>query len=147
MKRFTIIYMIALCTGILLYAGCRRKKKYSAWVFPCKIATHDDGNSPGEVIFKSNCASCHYTSEQQLVGPGLKGIEKRVHLEKMMQWMYQPDSMVVHDPYFRELYVAHHEMKHPVFINLNQQDQKDLVEYIWKYNYTHTYQERVIGCP
>ncbi len=40
----------------------------------------------GETLFKNNCAQCHATSDEVVVGPGLKGIEQRT---PGREWLYK----------------------------------------------------------
>lgn len=35
-------------------------------------------NSKGKSLFKTNCSSCHYASEKNGTGPGLKGVLSRI---------------------------------------------------------------------
>ena len=44
----------------------------------------------GESLFKNNCAACHNTSDEVLVGPGLKGISERRPIEWIVKWVHNP---------------------------------------------------------
>ncbi len=47
-----------------------------ATVAPTEAPSGPDA-SAGQSVFTTNCAACHNTSDQQLVGPGLAGIGER----------------------------------------------------------------------
>ncbi|MCA6364191.1 MAG: cytochrome c [Bacteroidetes bacterium] len=45
---------------------------------PPVAATKAPVNSKGKALFKANCSSCHYASEKNGTGPGLKGVLTRI---------------------------------------------------------------------
>jgi len=59
----------------------------------------------GETLFKNNCAACHNTSDETLVGPGLKGITGRRPIEWIVKWVHNPQAVIASgDKYANDLY-------------------------------------------
>lgn len=48
----------------------------------------------GQGLFRNNCASCHKTTEADLVGPGLKGVTERREMEWLLEWTKNSQAMV-----------------------------------------------------
>lgn len=48
----------------------------------------------GEKLFKSYCASCHSPGSNQLVGPGLAGVEDRYEREWLYQWIKDSQALI-----------------------------------------------------
>ena len=48
----------------------------------------------GQVLFNTNCASCHKVTDEVLVGPGLAGIQKRWKAsdDMLVQWVQNPQE-------------------------------------------------------
>jgi hypothetical protein len=59
----------------------------------------------GEQIFKNNCATCHATTDEVVVGPGLKGILERRPIEWIIKWVNNPQKVIKSgDKYAVDLY-------------------------------------------
>ena len=55
--------------------------------------------SQGEALFASRgCQGCHNVTDQQLIGPGLRGVTERRTFEWITAMVTNPDSMLAHDP-------------------------------------------------
>jgi len=68
-------------------------------------ATIAQDAAEGESLFKNNCAACHNTSDEVLVGPGLKGITERRPIEWIVNWVHNPQAVIASgDKYANELY-------------------------------------------
>lgn len=48
----------------------------------------------GKAVFKQNCAACHKTSSQLLVGPGLEGITTKRSEEWLIKWIKNSQDLV-----------------------------------------------------
>jgi mono/diheme cytochrome c family protein len=48
----------------------------------------------GEKLFRSNCASCHKTTKEKLVGPGLEGVTDRRDMDWLLEWTKNSQAMV-----------------------------------------------------
>ncbi len=57
-------------------------------------ATFAQDAAEGETLFKNNCAACHNTSDEVLVGPGLKGIGERRPIEWIVKWIHNPQAVI-----------------------------------------------------
>lgn len=52
----------------------------------------------GKALFQTSCTACHTTTDQKLVGPGLKGITKIRTPEWIMNMITDPVKMTHNDP-------------------------------------------------
>jgi cytochrome c2 len=58
----------------------------------------------GEKLFaQRGCNACHMVSDQKLVGPGLKGLNKRTTYRWSMAMILNPDSMLKNDERAKQL--------------------------------------------
>jgi mono/diheme cytochrome c family protein len=48
----------------------------------------------GKALFDANCKQCHTTTEQKLIGPGLKGIEQRRGMDWLIPWVKNSQAMI-----------------------------------------------------
>ncbi len=80
------------------YDAQRGEGKYTAE----SLALTDKLDAPmakkGEDAFGVKCASCHKTSDEKLVGPGLKDVTTRRTPEWIMNFITNPDPMLDKDP-------------------------------------------------
>lgn len=51
----------------------------------------------GKEVFEAKCTSCHKTTEERFVGPGLKGVTLRREPEWIMNQILVPDKMMAED--------------------------------------------------
>jgi cytochrome c2 len=86
----------------------------------------------GEGIFKNNCAQCHATSAEVLVGPGLKGVRQRTPGEAWLQkWIRNSSSVVASgDAYAVQVYNKFNKVQMSSFANLSDDDIKSILDYI-----------------
>jgi len=84
----------------------------------------------GGAIFKSKCSSCHKTSEQKLLGPGLKGVTKRRTHAWILNMITVPDIMLRED----ELAKALHEEYNSNMLNMSisDKDARQILEFLKK---------------
>jgi mono/diheme cytochrome c family protein len=59
--------------------------------------------SKGSALFKTSCTACHTSTDQRLVGPGLKGITKIRTPEWIMNMITDPAKMTHNDPVAKAL--------------------------------------------
>jgi cytochrome c551/c552 len=48
----------------------------------------------GETLFKANCASCHSSGENKVIGPGLKGIHERRDIDWLIKWTKNSQALI-----------------------------------------------------
>lgn len=60
------------------------------FVFSANFSKAQDG----EKLFKSYCASCHYTGENVLVGPGMKGVTEKYEMSWILEWVKNSQALV-----------------------------------------------------
>lgn len=46
----------------------------------------DSYSQDGKTIFKANCAACHSTGANKIVGPGLEGVNDKYSKEWLLSW-------------------------------------------------------------
>lgn len=48
----------------------------------------------GEALFNTYCIACHLTTDEHLIGPGLKGVEDRYSREWIQKWVKDSQSLI-----------------------------------------------------
>lgn len=61
----------------------------------------------GKKIFESKCAACHKTTEEKVVGPGLKGVTERRNAKWILNMITNPEEMTKKDPVAQALLAEH----------------------------------------
>jgi mono/diheme cytochrome c family protein/uncharacterized membrane protein YuzA (DUF378 family) len=86
----------------------------------------------GKKLFKSNCASCHYTTDAKLVGPGLKGVEQRwPDKAKLYAWIRNSQEFLkTGDAYANKLYNEYNKAQMTAFPDLSDADIDAILAYI-----------------
>ena len=85
----------------------------------------------GESLFKNNCAACHNTSDEVLVGPGLKGISERRPIEWIVKWVHNPQAVIASgDKYANDLYNKFNKAAMTPYPNFSEAQIKGIVAYI-----------------
>lgn len=82
----------------------------------------------GEAIFVSKCAACHKTSEEKVVGPGLKNITERRAPEWIMNMITNPEEMTKNDPVAKALFEEH--LVQMTFQNVSDEESRAILEYL-----------------
>lgn len=89
----------------------------------------------GESLFKNNCASCHSTGAEKLVGPGLAGIDQRRPMEWIIKWVHNPQGMIDSgDDYAVKLWEAYKPTIMAGYPNLTEAQITGIVEYVKQAN-------------
>jgi mono/diheme cytochrome c family protein len=85
----------------------------------------------GETLFKNNCAACHNTSDEVLVGPGLKGISERRPIEWIVKWVHNPQAVIASgDKYANELYNKFNKAAMSPYPNFSEAQIKGIIAYV-----------------
>ena len=87
--------------------------------------------SPGEQLFKSNCTSCHKTSDVRLVGPGLKGVNEKRSEEWLIKWIKNSQQLIASgDPDAVALFEEYNKMPMLAYDMLSDDEIKSILAYI-----------------
>ena len=85
----------------------------------------------GETLFKNNCAACHASTDEILVGPGLKGISERRPIEWIVKWVHNPQAVIASgDKYANDLYNKFNKAAMTPYPNFSEDQIKGIVAYI-----------------
>ncbi|MEP6610350.1 MAG: cytochrome c [Mucilaginibacter sp.] len=96
-----------------------------------KLAAMDPAMADkGQVVFGAKCAACHKTTDQKIVGPGLKDITKRRTPEWIMNQITNPVEMEQKDPVGKALLEKH--LTQMTFQNVSDDETRQLLEYFRK---------------
>jgi len=94
-------------------------------------ATFAQDAAEGETLFKNNCAACHNTSDEVLVGPGLKGISERRPIEWIVKWVHNPQAVIASgDKYANDLYNKFNKAAMTPYPNFSDAQIKSIVAYV-----------------
>lgn len=59
----------------------------------------------GKRLFDNSCLQCHQTSDERMVGPGLKGVFERRSVDWITRWIENSQKMIADgDPYAVKIY-------------------------------------------
>lgn len=85
----------------------------------------------GKSLFQNNCASCHNTNGEKLIGPGLAGIEARRDEAWLIKWVKNPAAMVASgDAYAVQLYEKYKPVMMAAYPTLSDEDIKGVLAYV-----------------
>jgi mono/diheme cytochrome c family protein len=88
----------------------------------------------GEKLFKSYCAACHSPGSNQLVGPGLAGVEDRYDKEWLYKWIKNSQELVKSgDAQAIEVYEKYNELLMPAQ-PVNNEDIDAILAYVKEHN-------------
>jgi mono/diheme cytochrome c family protein len=94
-------------------------------------ATFAQDAAEGEALFKNNCAACHNTSDEALVGPGLKGISERRPIEWIVKWVHNPQAVIASgDKYANDLYNKYNKAAMTPYPNFSEGQIKSIIAYV-----------------
>jgi len=88
----------------------------------------------GKLLFKANCARCHYITEQKMIGPGLAGVVGRWGGDeaKLHAWIRNSqDFLKTGDKYANDLFEANSGSVMPAF-SLKDEEIADILAYVEK---------------
>lgn len=76
-------------------AGTKRMILRVAYAFLFLLLSNTAFSQPsGEALFKGNCAQCHSTGDNKVIGPGLKNIHERRDIEWLLKWTKNSQALV-----------------------------------------------------
>jgi len=85
----------------------------------------------GETLFKNNCAACHSSTDEVLVGPGLKGVGERRPIEWIVKWVHNPQAVIASgDKYANDLYNKFNKAAMTPYPNFSEAQIKGIIAYI-----------------
>ena len=85
----------------------------------------------GEALFKSNCAQCHAPTNEQIVGPGLAGLESRRDIGWIREWIRNPQKVLdSEERYAIELYERFNKTQMTAFPNFTNEDIDAIPKYL-----------------
>lgn len=89
-------------------------------------------NLEGEALFKTNCATCHYMTEQKSTGPGLAGVMDRVPSQDWLKsWIKNNQALINSgDAYANKVYNDNNQQAMSVFEWLSDDELNNIVEYV-----------------
>lgn len=98
---------------------------------PAAAPAADGDIAKGESLFKNNCAQCHATSAETVVGPGLAGIEDRRDYAWLKSWINNPMGVIASgDKYANDLYNKFNKTQMTAFGNFGDPEVKAVLAYI-----------------
>lgn len=81
----------------------------------------------GEAIFTAKCSACHRTTDEKLVGPGLKNITNLREPEWIMNMITNPEEMTKKDPVAKALFEKH--LVQMTFQDVSDDETRAILEY------------------
>ncbi len=85
----------------------------------------------GEQIFKNNCATCHATTDEIVVGPGLKGVLERKPINWIVKWVNNPQKVIKSgDKYAVDLFEKFNHAEMTPYPNLKRDEIIAVISYI-----------------
>ena len=82
----------------------------------------------GKVIFEAKCIACHRTTDQKIVGPGLKGITTKRSPAWILNMITNPEEMTKKDPTAKDLLAEH--LTQMTFQDVSDEEAKQILEYL-----------------
>lgn len=91
-------------------------------------ATIDDAMAArGKAIFDTKCTACHKTTDEKVVGPGLKNITNLRTPEWIMNMITNPEEMTQKDPVAKALFEKH--LIQMTFQNVSDDETREIYEF------------------
>lgn len=82
----------------------------------------------GKTLFQSKCTACHMSTDEKLIGPGLKGITNIRTPEWILNMITNPTDMTAQDPVAKELLNQFHTQM--TFQNVTDDDARAILEFL-----------------
>ncbi len=82
----------------------------------------------GQAVFAAKCAACHKTTDQKIVGPGLKDVTNRRTPEWIMNQITNPLEMEQKDPVGQALLAKH--LTQMTFQNVTDDETRQILEFL-----------------
>lgn len=101
------------------------------FLFATTTAMFAQDAAEGETLFKNNCAACHASTDEVLVGPGLKGVSERRPIEWIVKWVHNPQAVIASgDKYANDLYNKFNKAAMTPYPNFSEAQIKGIISYI-----------------
>ncbi|OFY86810.1 MAG: hypothetical protein A3F72_21220 [Bacteroidetes bacterium RIFCSPLOWO2_12_FULL_35_15] len=84
----------------------------------------------GQTIFTTRCAACHTIGNGRLVGPDLKGVNKKYNFKYLIKWIKSSQTVIATDAKAKALFEEYNSIVMPDFLDLKDSDIKGIVDYI-----------------
>lgn len=85
----------------------------------------------GAQIFQSNCAACHKTTGDKLVGPGMAGITEKRSADWLKSWIKDSQGLINSgDADAKAIYAEYNNSPMPGFPQLSDADMTALIDYL-----------------
>lgn len=89
----------------------------------------------GKSLFTESCAQCHATTDEVVVGPGLKGIQERRQVKWLRDWIRNSPKVIASgDKYAVELFNKYNKTAMTTFTNYTDEDIDSILKYIAEAN-------------
>ncbi len=82
----------------------------------------------GQAIFEGKCTACHKTTDEKVVGPGLKNITNLRTPEWIMNMIANPEEMTKKDPVAKALFEKH--LVQMTFQNVSDDETRQIYEFL-----------------
>ncbi|WP_017259086.1 c-type cytochrome [Pedobacter arcticus] len=82
----------------------------------------------GQAIFEGKCTACHKTTDEKVVGPGLKNITNLRTPEWIMNMITNPEEMTKKDPVAKALFEKH--LVQMTFQNVSDDETRQIYEFL-----------------
>lgn len=82
----------------------------------------------GKIIFEAKCVACHRTTDQKIVGPGLKGVTTKRSPAWILNMITNPEEMTKKDPAAKDLLAEH--LTQMTFQDVSDEEAKQILEYL-----------------
>ncbi|RYU94910.1 c-type cytochrome [Emticicia agri] len=89
----------------------------------------------GKALFTEYCGQCHTTSDEVVVGPGLKGIQERQKITWLREWIRNSPKLIASgDKYAVELFQKFNRTPMSTFPQLKDEDIDAILKYVEEVN-------------
>ena len=89
-----------------------------------------DMATKGKAVFETKCTPCHKTTDEKLVGPGLKNITNLRTPEWILNMVTNPEEMTKKDPVAKALFEKH--LVQMTFQNVSDDEARQIYEFLRK---------------
>lgn len=130
-----LLLILCMATIIFVFANqdfdSNQSTQTNAVASTKSVVALTDEQNHGKQLFTNNCASCHSTTDETLVGPGLKGVTARKPVEWIIPWVNNPQKVIASgDKYAVDLFNKFNGAQMTAFPNLKPDDVKAILSYI-----------------
>ncbi len=81
----------------------------------------------GSALFQSKCIVCHKSTDEKLIGPGLKGVTQIRTPEWIMNMITDPNDMTATDPVAKALLDQYHTQ---MAVQVSDQEAREILEFL-----------------